>query len=59
MLDSKGIVSTDRTDLNEFKADMAERSNPRPHRRCRRALNGADAFLGVSAGTIPEGTSRR
>ncbi|HNP58340.1 NADP-dependent malic enzyme [uncultured Gordonia sp.] len=55
VLDSKGIVSTDRTDLNEFKADMAERSNPRGLTGgAAEALNGADAFLGVSAGTIPE-----
>ena len=55
VLDSKCIVSTDRTDLNEFKADMAERSNPRGLTGgAAEALNGADAFLGVSAGTIPE-----
>ena len=55
VLDSKGIVSTDRTDLNEFKADMAERSNPRGLTGgAAEALNGDDAFLGVSAGTIPE-----
>lgn len=55
VLDSKGIVSTDRTDLNEFKADLAARSNPRGLTGgAAEALNGADAFLGVSAGTIPE-----
>jgi malate dehydrogenase (oxaloacetate-decarboxylating) len=55
VLDSKGIVSADRTDLNEFKADMAARSNPRGITGgAAEALNGADVFLGVSAGTIPE-----
>lgn len=55
VLDSKGIVSQDRTDLNDVKADLAKRSNPRnitggPAA----ALAGADVFLGLSAGTIPE-----
>ncbi|WP_408639241.1 NAD(P)-dependent malic enzyme [Nocardia yamanashiensis] len=55
VLDSKGIVSQDRTDLNDVKADLAKRSNPRnitggPAE----ALAGADVFLGLSAGTIPE-----
>ncbi|WP_433562893.1 NAD(P)-dependent malic enzyme [Nocardia sp. CA-151230] len=55
VLDSKGIVSQDRTDLNEVKAELAKRSNPRgvtggPAE----ALAGADVFLGLSAGTIAE-----
>ncbi|KQY38755.1 NADP-dependent malic enzyme [Nocardia salmonicida] len=55
VLDSKGIVSAGRDGLNGVKADLAARSNPRgltggPAD----ALAGADVFLGLSAGTIPE-----
>ncbi|MFF0635327.1 NADP-dependent malic enzyme [Nocardia sp. NPDC004151] len=55
VLDSKGIVSGDRGDLNEYKTALAERTNPRnvtggPAE----ALAGADVFLGLSAGTIAE-----
>ncbi|MFI1911686.1 NADP-dependent malic enzyme [Nocardia sp. NPDC020380] len=55
VLDSKGIVSKDRGDLNSVKAELAQRSNPRnvtggPAE----ALAGADVFLGLSAGTIAE-----
>ncbi|GCE36948.1 NADP-dependent malic enzyme [Rhodococcus wratislaviensis] len=55
MLDSKGIVSADRTDLNEIKVDLAARTNPAGRRGgVVEALDGADVFLGVSAGTVPE-----
>ncbi|MDF3309604.1 NADP-dependent malic enzyme [Rhodococcus sp. T2V] len=55
VLDSKGIVSADRTDLNEIKVDLAARTNPAALRGgVARALDGADVFLGVSAGTVPE-----
>ncbi|MDF3312954.1 NADP-dependent malic enzyme [Rhodococcus sp. T2V] len=55
VLDSKGIVSADRTDLNEIKVDLAARTNPAARRGgVARALDGADVFLGVSAGTVPE-----
>ncbi|WP_282785660.1 MULTISPECIES: NADP-dependent malic enzyme [unclassified Nocardia] len=55
VLDSKGVVSQDRTDLNEVKAELAQRTNPRgvtggPAE----ALAGADVFLGLSAGTVAE-----
>ncbi|MFE4459847.1 NADP-dependent malic enzyme [Nocardia tengchongensis] len=55
VLDSKGIVSKDRNDLNDVKAELAQRTNPRgitggPAE----ALAGADVFLGLSAGTIAE-----
>ncbi|AFU05079.1 malate dehydrogenase [Nocardia brasiliensis ATCC 700358] len=55
VLDSKGIVSRERTDLNEVKAELATRTNPRgliggPAE----ALNGADVFLGLSAGLVAE-----
>jgi malate dehydrogenase (oxaloacetate-decarboxylating) len=55
VLDSKGIVSTDRGDLNEIKADLAARTNPAGRTGgIVEALAGADVFLGVSAGTVPE-----
>ena len=55
VLDSKGIVSADRTDLNEIKIDLAARTNPAGRRGgVVEALDGADVFLGVSAGTVPE-----
>ncbi|MDF3310660.1 NADP-dependent malic enzyme [Rhodococcus sp. T2V] len=55
VLDSKGIVSADRTDLNEIKVDLAARTNPAALRGgIAVALDGADVFLGVSAGTVPE-----
>ena len=55
VLDSKGIVSLHRKDLNEFKEELAERTNPRAlHGGAAEALAGADVFIGVSAGTIAE-----
>ncbi len=55
VLDSKGIVSRDRADLNEVKAELAQRTNPRDITGgAAEALQGADVFLGLSAGTIAE-----
>ncbi|WP_373863905.1 NAD(P)-dependent malic enzyme [Nocardia pseudobrasiliensis] len=55
VLDSKGIVSRDRTDLNAVKADLAQRTNPRGiSGGAVEAMAGADVFLGLSAGTIAE-----
>jgi len=55
VLDSKGIVSLHRKDLNEFKEELAERTNPRAlHGGAAEALAGADVFIGVSAGTVAE-----
>ncbi|MFE5701655.1 NADP-dependent malic enzyme [Rhodococcus koreensis] len=55
VLDSKGIVSVDRQDLNAVKVDLAARTNPAARRGgVVEALDGADVFLGVSAGTVPE-----
>lgn len=55
VLDSKGIVSRDRSDLNAVKADLALRTNPRGLTgSAADALAGADVFLGLSAGTIAE-----
>ena len=55
VLDSKGIVSRERNDLGPIKADLAERTNPAGrHGGLIEALAGADVFVGVSAGTVPE-----
>lgn len=55
VLDSKGIVSTDRTDLNAIKSDLASRTNSAGlSGGVAEALAGADVFLGVSAGVVPE-----
>jgi malate dehydrogenase (oxaloacetate-decarboxylating) len=55
VLDSKGIVENGRSDLNSFKVELAGRTNPRGLTGgVAEALNGADVFLGVSAGLVPE-----
>jgi malate dehydrogenase (oxaloacetate-decarboxylating) len=55
VLDSKGIVHSGRGDLNSFKAELAGRTNPRALTGgVAEALDGADVFLGVSAGLVPE-----
>jgi len=55
VLDSKGIISQDRGDLNEVKAELAQRTNPRGLiGGSAEALAGADVFLGLSAGVIAE-----
>ncbi|GAA5042211.1 NAD(P)-dependent malic enzyme [Nocardia callitridis] len=55
VLDSRGIISTDRGDLNEVKAELATRTNPRgSNGGAAEALAGADVFLGLSAGKIAE-----
>ncbi|MGN7781557.1 NAD(P)-dependent malic enzyme [Mycolicibacterium sp. 22603] len=55
VLDSKGIVGSSRSDLNSFKAELAQRTNPRGVTGgVAEALDGADVFLGVSAGLVPE-----
>lgn len=55
VLDSKGIVHSDRGDLNGVKADLAARTNPEGRTGgLAEALDGADVFLGVSAGKVPE-----
>ncbi|MEV0245261.1 NADP-dependent malic enzyme [Nocardia sp. NPDC050712] len=55
VLDSKGIVSRERGDLNGVKAELAQRTNPRGLAGgAAEALSGADVFLGLSAGLIPE-----
>jgi malate dehydrogenase (oxaloacetate-decarboxylating) len=55
VLDSQGIVHTGRDGLNAFKAELAQRTNPRGRTGgVAEALAGADMFLGVSAGVVPE-----
>lgn len=50
MIDSKGIVSRDRTDLNPEKIKMLETTNPENiSGNISDALRGADVFVGVSA----------
>ncbi|SOJ56603.1 NAD-dependent malic enzyme [Mycobacterium simulans] len=55
VLDSRGILHTGRDDMNSVKVDLARRTNPRGVTRgMAEALHGADVFLGVSAGMVPE-----
>jgi malate dehydrogenase (oxaloacetate-decarboxylating) len=55
VLDSQGILHTGRNDMNSVKADLATRTNPRGLTGgIAEALNGADVFMGVSAGLVPE-----
>ena len=55
VLDSKGVVESGRSDLSETKQFLAESTNPRGiSGGIGEALDGADAFIGVSGGTIDE-----
>ncbi len=55
LVDSRGIVHSGRDDLNSVKADLAARTNPQGRTGgVAEALKGADVFLGVSAGKVPE-----
>jgi malate dehydrogenase (oxaloacetate-decarboxylating) len=55
VLDSRGILHTGRDDMNTVKSDLARRSNPRSlSGGIVEALEGADVFLGLSAGVVPE-----
>ncbi|ORX08334.1 malate dehydrogenase [Mycolicibacillus trivialis] len=55
VLDSQGIVHADRDSLTSVKADLAARTNPAGRTGgLAEALDGADVFLGVSAGVVPE-----
>jgi len=58
--DSKGIISADRTDLNDTKVALLERTNrANLSGTIDDALVGADVFIGVSAGTIHDDTVAR
>ncbi|KAA8967703.1 NADP-dependent malic enzyme [Mycobacterium sp.] len=55
VLDSRGILHPGRDDLTSIKADLAQRTNPDGlSGGMVEALKGADMFLGVSAGVVPE-----
>ncbi|HME15889.1 MAG TPA: NADP-dependent malic enzyme [Mycobacterium sp.] len=55
VLDSRGILHSGRDDMNSVKAQLAQRTNPRHLAGgIVEALAGADMFLGVSGGVIPE-----
>jgi malate dehydrogenase (oxaloacetate-decarboxylating) len=55
VLDSQGILHTGRKDMNPFKEELATRTNPRGLTGgIAEALMGADVFMGVSAGLVPE-----
>jgi malate dehydrogenase (oxaloacetate-decarboxylating) len=55
VLDSKGVVQNGRSDMNPFKVDLAGRTNPRGLTGgIAEALEGADVFMGLSAGVVPE-----
>ena len=55
LVDSRGIVHVGRDDLNSVKAELATRTNPEGRTGgVAEALAGADVFLGVSAGKVPE-----
>ncbi len=45
LCDSKGVVHTERTDLNQFKLKFVKKTEKRS---LKEALDGADAFIGVS-----------
>ncbi|MFC7219869.1 NADP-dependent malic enzyme [Streptomyces polyrhachis] len=55
LADRKGLVSTDREDLNPAKREIAELTNRTGLTgSLESALAGADVFIGVSGGTVPE-----
>ncbi|GFG70338.1 NAD(P)-dependent malic enzyme [Mycolicibacter senuensis] len=55
VLDSQGVLHAERTDMNDVKTELAQRTNPGG---CTgglaEALAGADVFLGASGGVVPE-----
>lgn len=54
LLDSQGIVHKGRENLNVYKAEMAALTNPNGLTGgLAQALDGADVFLGLSAGVVP------
>ncbi|MFJ4699998.1 NADP-dependent malic enzyme [Streptomyces sp. NPDC088768] len=53
--DRKGVLSTDRSDLTPVKREIAELTNLAGlSGSLEAALEGADVFIGVSGGTVPE-----
>ncbi|MFC0626853.1 NAD(P)-dependent malic enzyme [Kribbella deserti] len=53
VVDSKGVLSKDRADLTPVKLSLANDTDG-PSGRLVDALDGADVFIGVSGGTVPE-----
>lgn len=49
MVDSKGVLSTDRGDLNEYKKRFARKTGKKT---LAEAMIGADVFIGVAAGNL-------
>ena len=55
VLDSRGILHTGRDDMNSVETNLARRTNPAGLAGgLAAALDGADMFVGVSAGVVPE-----
>ncbi|MCW2529302.1 MAG: hypothetical protein JWM76_4162 [Pseudonocardiales bacterium] len=55
VIDSKGIIHGDRTDLNPIKVALAASTNPsKMTGQLEDAMKGADVFLGLSAGKVPD-----
>lgn len=55
VLDSRGILHQGRTDMNDVKAELAQRTNRAGVTGgLAEALAGADVFLGASGGVVPE-----
>lgn len=49
MLDSKGVISTERTDLNKIKKEFVANTK---YKTLAEAMVGADVFLGLSVGNV-------
>jgi malate dehydrogenase (oxaloacetate-decarboxylating) len=55
VVDSRGVLHPDRTDMNPVKLSLAHETNVTGMSgRLADALDGADVFIGVSGGTVPE-----
>jgi malate dehydrogenase (oxaloacetate-decarboxylating) len=55
VLDSRGVIHTEREHMNVEKIALAEQTNPRGLRGdLTDAVRGADVFLGLSGSTVPE-----
>jgi malate dehydrogenase (oxaloacetate-decarboxylating) len=55
VIDSKGIIHGDRTDLNPIKFSLAAETNPsKITGGIENAMKGADVFLGLSAGKVAD-----
>jgi len=58
--DSKGLVSTSRTDLNKYKQELAQLTNQHQSQTFANGISGMDVFLGVSiAGLLTEELIRK